>query len=167
MQEKKSISRRKFLKAVTLTGGAAAAGSLLAACAGQTATGEASSQPSAAGVDNPPPTAKGNSAVHVTLDISTPDHLALASVGGTLALTPNDLDPEGMLVVRASETTVRAFSRKCTHAGCTVGGYEGGIASCPCHGSQFDQSGKAVRGPAGSPLKEYKTALSGNLVTIS
>jgi cytochrome b6-f complex iron-sulfur subunit len=160
MKEKKSISRRKFLKAVTLTGGAAAAGSLLAACAGQTAS-------PASSTEGPQPPAGSGGAIQAALDISTPDHQALASVGGTLALPASDLDSQGILVVRESETVFRAFSRKCTHAGCMVGGFENGISTCPCHGSQYDQSGQVVKGPAPKPLKQYRAALSGNILTIS
>jgi Rieske Fe-S protein len=154
------VSRRKFLKAVAASGGLAAAGSLLAACAGQTTGGGSTSG------NAEPASGSGASTVQVTIDISTSDHQALGSVGGTLALGPNDLDPQGMLLIRTGETTVRAFSRECTHAGCSVDGYQGGVAVCPCHGSQFDTDGKPVRGPAGSPLKEYHAEIAGSMVTI-
>lgn len=39
----------------------------------------------------------------------------------------------------------------CTHLGCVPNRSEKGW-SCPCHGSQFDNSGRVIRGPAPSNL---------------
>jgi Rieske Fe-S protein len=159
MKEKKSISRRKFLKAVTLTGGAAAAGSLLAACAGQPATIQGEKATLTGGEV---PVSGG-----LTLDLSKPENQALVNVGGTVALDANALDPAGIFVVRTGDSTVKAFSRKCTHAGCTVGAYKGDTATCPCHGSQYDQTGTPTHGPAGAPLAKYNAVLAGSIVTIT
>lgn len=43
----------------------------------------------------------------------------------------------------------------CTHLGCTpnIGGDVQGGWLCPCHGSQFDSSGRVRRGPAGKNLE--------------
>lgn len=41
----------------------------------------------------------------------------------------------------------------CTHLGCVpLKGGEGGGWRCPCHGSQFDGSGRVTHGPAGTNL---------------
>lgn len=103
----------------------------------------------------------------VTIDISLPENQALASVGGTIALGANHVDSQGILVYRSGSSTVKAFSRQCTHQGCTVDPFAGGISNCPCHGSQFNLSGTPVVGPAQSPLDQYTATLSGNLITIT
>jgi cytochrome b6-f complex iron-sulfur subunit len=144
------INRREFLKALAVSGGAAVCGSLLAAC------GSAASAPSG-----------GGGSASVTVDLTKPENQSLASVGGALALDANALDSKGLLLYRSSETAVLAFSRKCTHMGCTVGEFQNGISACPCHGSQFDTAGKVVKGPASNPLTSYKAVLSGTTVTIT
>jgi cytochrome b6-f complex iron-sulfur subunit len=52
-----------------------------------------------------------------------------------------------------------AVSSTCTHLGCTVRQAGPGF-ECPCHGSQFDENGRVVRGPATSPLAWYGLSLS-------
>ncbi|HEY3381024.1 MAG TPA: Rieske 2Fe-2S domain-containing protein [Vicinamibacterales bacterium] len=50
-------------------------------------------------------------------------------------------------------------SSVCTHLGCNV--KRGGPGfQCPCHGSQFDDSGRVARGPAPTPLAWYALSLS-------
>jgi cytochrome b6-f complex iron-sulfur subunit len=144
------INRREFLKTLAASGGAAACGSFLGGC-GSAATA------SRGGDDSP----------GITVDLTRPENQSLAAVGGTLTLEANALDPKGMLLYRADENTILAFSRNCTHAGCTLGGFQDGISSCPCHASQFDTGGEVVKGPAAKPLKAYPAALSGSTVTIT
>ncbi len=143
------MDRRVFLKALAASGGAAALGAFLAACAPSVNAGGGSSSGSG-----------------ITLDLTKPENQSLAAVGGTLALDADNLDQKGLLLYRLNETTVLAFSRKCTHMGCAVGGFINGISTCPCHGSQYDTSGKVVKGPAPNPLKSYTATLSGTTVTI-
>jgi cytochrome b6-f complex iron-sulfur subunit len=52
-----------------------------------------------------------------------------------------------------------AISSICTHLGCNVKHAASGFA-CPCHGSQFDENGRVVHGPAPEPLAWYSIALS-------
>jgi Rieske Fe-S protein len=147
--EIEKINRREFLKMLAATGSVAVGGTLLAGC-GTSAPGAV----------------PGSSAAAVTLDLALPENQSLAVVGGSLTLGANDLDPKGILLYRSSESSVLAFSRKCTHMGCTVGEFQSGVASCPCHGSQFDTSGKPVKGPAQNPLPAYAATLSGSTLTI-
>ena len=50
-----------------------------------------------------------------------------------------------------------AFSKICTHAGCTVNFSPGqDIFACPCHGSVFDaKTGAVLQGPAVTPLPKF------------
>ena len=108
-----------------------------------------------------------NSDETITVDLSLSENSALVMVGGTLALTANELDGSGILLYRKSDTSVLAFSRICTHNGCTIGSFQNGTSACPCHGSQFNTSGSVVNGPAVNPLTQYSATITGNIVTIT
>jgi Rieske Fe-S protein len=56
------------------------------------------------------------------------------------------LAPHAMYVV---------FSNRCTHVGCPAQASAIGFA-CPCHGSQFDQRGARIAGPAIRPLDRFQ-----------
>ena len=113
------------------------------------------------------PTEPNNRDETITVDLSSSENSALATVGGTLALGENVLDSKGILLYRQSDTNVLAFSRNCTHNGCTIGSFQNGTSACPCHGSQFDTSGSVVNGPAVNPLSQYSATITGNIVTIT
>jgi cytochrome b6-f complex iron-sulfur subunit len=70
----------------------------------------------------------------------------LAYVHTTGGTSTDWLSPEAMFVV---------WSNHCTHVGCPV--QTSGVGfSCPCHGSQFDQRGDRVAGPAVRPLDRFQ-----------
>lgn len=64
---------------------------------------------------------------------------------------------------------IAAVSTVCPHLGCLVAREEGGSFTCPCHGSRFDPSGKAVSGPAPRGLVWVEVSLSpdGRLIVDS
>ena len=108
-----------------------------------------------------------NGETSITVDLSLSENSALLTVGGTLALSDNELDNSGMLLYRKSESIVKVYSRNCTHAGCPIEGFSSaGISSCLCHGSKFDTNGNVTNGPATNPLKQYSATIAGNMVTI-
>jgi len=74
---------------------------------------------------------------------------------------------EGLVLTRAADDTVKAFSSKCTHLGCTVNRVNSGKIFCPCHGSVFNATtGAVVQGPAGSPLPSVPvTVKNGGIYT--
>ena len=114
------------------------------------------------------PTAPNNNSDEtITVDLSLSENSALAMVSGTLALGANVLDSKGILLYRQSDTNVLAFSRNCTHNGCTIGSFQNGKSACPCHDSQFDTSGNVLNGPAVNPLTQYTATITGNIVTIT
>jgi cytochrome b6-f complex iron-sulfur subunit len=114
-----------------------------------------------------PTSPTGNNNATVTVDITQAGNTVLQTVGGTVAINGNDLDNSGMLIIRKSESEIIAFSRTCTHQGCTINKFVNGVSWCPCHGSKFDTSGKAIQGPASSSLKKYTASISGNIITIT
>jgi len=154
---KKSKTRREFLKDITLGFGTIAVGtyslSYLTACEAED--------------DGPVAPGKGDTTAKITVDITKPENKNLATIGGTIAITGDKLDPSGILIIRTGEKTVTALSRKCTHKGCTVPNFSNGVSTCPCHGAKFDKSGNVLGGPAPSPLKKYNATISGNIITIT
>src|ERR1035437_5530571 len=103
--------------------------------------------------------------VNFTLDLTNSGNSSLNTVGGYVY-------SNNAIVVRTSSTlssaSFVAFSEACTHAGCTVS-YSGSSSHfvCPCHGGTFDMSGNVVSGPPPSALPQYKTTLSGNILTVA
>jgi len=62
-----------------------------------------------------------------------------------------------------------AIDSKCTHIGGPLceSRAEGGVATCPWHGSQFNISdGAVVHGPAGKPVKTYPVRVKGDDVEV-
>lgn len=54
-----------------------------------------------------------------------------------------------------SGQSVKAYSTRCTHAGCKINKEIKGQIVCPCHGSRYDSAtGDVIKGPAQLPLKE-------------
>jgi cytochrome b6-f complex iron-sulfur subunit len=87
----------------------------------------------------------------------------LESQGGMAIVT----SPAGIfLVTRTSATAFLAVTAQCTHQACVVSNGTGTSYVCPCHGSEFDTSGRVIVGPASVPLQQYQTQFSNNVLTI-
>lgn len=72
---------------------------------------------------------------------------------------------QGVLIVRTGPNLV-ALSSICTHMGCKVKPQDDGSFRCPCHGSQYDPTGKVTHGPAIHDLPRLPTTVdaSGHLI---
>ncbi len=99
------------------------------------------------------------------IDLTQSANSALTMVGGALLI---DIGSDTVMVIRATDTTAVALSAVCTHAGCTTN-FEAAskLIVCPCHGSEFSETGAVVKGPARSPLKVYNASLANNVITVS
>src|SRR5690606_28215085 len=65
-----------------------------------------------------------------------------------------------VVVNRAEDGTLTAYSTICTHARCPANKLDGDRLICPCHGSEFDvATGKATREPAVAPLDRLAVAV--------
>jgi cytochrome b6-f complex iron-sulfur subunit len=98
--------------------------------------------------------------VDFTLDLTNPSYSALTRNGGYVY-------NGGVIVARTVSGTYIAVSQACTHQGATVT-YESSNNTfyCSAHGSVFSTSGAVNRGPAGSPLATYHTALNGTMLRV-
>ena len=68
------------------------------------------------------------------------------------------VDHEVVFLVRGQDNKVRAISSICTHLGCHVHwDPQNKLFQCPCHGGQYDITGKVIGGPPPRPLATYST----------
>ncbi len=70
-------------------------------------------------------------------------------------------------LVRSPEGEVRAFSTVCPHLGCGID-WDGDEKKfvCPCHGSDFDTSGRVLAGPSPRAMDELDAVIAGNDVKV-
>ncbi|OGG00586.1 MAG: hypothetical protein A3F83_01745 [Candidatus Glassbacteria bacterium RIFCSPLOWO2_12_FULL_58_11] len=152
-----SPSRRQFLagsiEKVTVLASSAAILSMITGCGG------GGGSPSVTGPSGP-----------AQLDLSSPQLAGLANVGGVVTLSPSafaGLPRNGIFIIRATSTSYVVLDRTCTHQACQVGAFQSnGIATCPCHGSQYNTSGSVARGPAPRALTKYTATIADNILTI-
>ena len=91
----------------------------------------------------------------------------LKEVGGSIATQANSFDSSGILLFRQSESTILAFSRRCTHAGVAIDAFKDGSARCASHGSEFNLSGEPTKGPASSKLEQYNVEIINDIIKVS
>ena len=110
----------------------------------------------------------------ITIDI-TKIYQSLQTVGSGIVLSgSNTFASLGLIVIRASNSSVRALSRNCTHAGFSVN-FDGANNNLPCsqqggsHGSIFNLDGSVQKGPATTALTSYNASINseGTLITIT
>lgn len=101
-----------------------------------------------------------------------------ATGGGSALATLADV-PEGggalvdgpsgkVLLVRPDAATIKAYDPACPHQGAEVTAPEGGVITCPRHGSTFDPaSGARKSGPAQSGLAEIPVKVEGDQVLLA
>lgn len=66
------------------------------------------------------------------------------------------------VLFKRSDGTLAAYSLLCTHVCCEVTLVSSSnILYCPCHGSEFDLSGRVLRGPASSALPSISLTVDG------
>jgi cytochrome b6-f complex iron-sulfur subunit len=69
-------------------------------------------------------------------------------------LVKHDALPFPICIYKIDENEYRALYMECTHQGCELKAYTTQLV-CPCHGSEFDNQGKVLEGPADEPLKQF------------
>lgn len=67
---------------------------------------------------------------------------------------------DAVIVIRVSDTDIKALSATCTHLDCIVGYQKDRTRIyCNCHGGVYDLNGRNVSGPPPRPLTAYKVNL--------
>lgn len=97
------------------------------------------------------------------VDITATGFTALQNVNGSVIVRVPGTSTTfpSIIITRTSTTQFFAVTSQCTHAGCTVGIFNGVSLNCPCHGSRFSPQGAVVLGPAAAPLQGYATTFDG------
>ena len=150
------LNRRSFLS----ISGATVLSCLIAQACGDGTTGPGG------GVVEPPP-AGSTSFINGIVTLRLALIPALTATNGHQVLGLTDGNRRADLVILHVGTTFRAFTSICTHEGCTVTGYTNQRMVCPCHGSEFNQNGRPVAGPAPSPLREFAVTLNTTAQTLT
>jgi len=82
-------------------------------------------------------------------DVVVSEFLAEHSSGDRTLTQGFKGDPTYVVVTDSNEIADYGLNAVCTHLGCVVPWNAGqNKYICPCHGSQYDSTGKVVRGPA-------------------
>jgi len=148
-----ALTRRGFISMTTAT----LIGATLAACAGGGDPG-GTAGPTGPGPGGTTPPPSGVTFVNNVLSVPLSGAPNLAASNGfeVFASSIGGSTPS-IIIINLGGNLFKGFSSICTHQNCTVNGFTGTRMLCPCHGSEFDTSGRNVVGPAPSPLKEYAT----------
>ena len=110
----------------------------------------------------------------ITIDITKIYQTLQTVVSGIVLSGSNTFTSLGLIIIRASNSTVRALSRNCTHAGFSVN-FDSVNNNLPCsaqggsHGSIFNLNGTVQRGPASRSLTSYNASINseGTIITIN
>jgi nitrite reductase/ring-hydroxylating ferredoxin subunit len=96
--------------------------------------------------------------------------LDAADVAGRLGLVARVAEtPLGPVAVYQLDGRLLAVEDRCPHAGATLseGAVEGGVVTCPGHGSQFEvATGERVRGPADLGVRTFDVVVDGGRVHL-
>jgi cytochrome b6-f complex iron-sulfur subunit len=144
------MERKEFLSLIGLGSASALAAVCMGSCSKSTESTTTPGQP----------TTPTN--VNITLDLTLPANAALANPGGYIYTG-------AIIVAKTIAGNFIAVSKVCTHQGATIQ-YEGTNKRfyCPNHGATFSDTGAFIAGPDSlAGLKQYKTTLSGNTLTIT
>ncbi|GAB3918152.1 ubiquinol-cytochrome c reductase iron-sulfur subunit [Larkinella terrae] len=145
-----TLDRRTFFSLVGTSIGAIVLSNCLSSC----------SAPAEAVSPGPSTGGTTGGSTGLTLNLNDAANAKLKQNGGFLY-------KNGMIIARTKDGSFIAVSQVCTHAGVTVEfDAAGNRIHCPGHGSNFKNDGSIINGPAGSPLKAFKTTFDSTSNTL-
>ncbi|MEW5858995.1 MAG: cytochrome b6-f complex iron-sulfur subunit [Cyanobacteriota bacterium] len=101
-------------------------------------------------------------------DVIVSDFLANHNPGDRTLVQGFRGDPTYIVVTEEKTIDNYGLNAVCTHLGCVVPWNSGeNKFMCPCHGSQYDSTGKVVRGPAPLSLALVHAAVADDKVTLT
>jgi cytochrome b6-f complex iron-sulfur subunit len=147
------MERKDFIEQVGLS----AASILIFGCMQSCSKSDSPAPPQPSGSNNN--TVKN---IDFTINITISPYTNLNTAGGFYIDRTNSI-----IIARTLTNEFLAVSSICTHQQVTLD-FEASNNRfyCSGHGSTFSTTGAVINGPAAAPLKQYKTALSGNLLRV-
>jgi len=101
-------------------------------------------------------------------DIKASEFLAQHSVGDRVLAQGFKGDPTYLIVDGENAIRDYGLNAVCTHLGCVVPwNASADKFICPCHGSQYNNEGKVVRGPAPLSLALAHTSVENDAVVLT
>ncbi|MBD1841077.1 cytochrome b6-f complex iron-sulfur subunit [Coleofasciculus sp. FACHB-64] len=101
-------------------------------------------------------------------DVIVSDFLANHNPGDRTLVQGFRGDPTYIVVTEEKTIDNYGLNAVCTHLGCVVPWNSGeNKFMCPCHGSQYDSTGKVVRGPAPLSLALVHATVAEDKVTLT
>jgi len=73
---------------------------------------------------------------------------------------------DDFIIIKNAEK-ILVLSSKCPHSGCRINKIENDIIICPCHGSQFNNKGELLKGPAYKNLQKLPFTRKNNKLIIN
>jgi Rieske Fe-S protein len=156
MANPQEVSRRDFIRFITLTLGATIGAVIALPAIGYIVTPAVQTQEGEAWIpagplENYPP------------GVPTLFNFTRTRVNGWEKTT----NSYGVFVLRQEGDQVLALSNICTHLSCRVN-WKADLTryTCPCHDAQFDIDGQVVYGPPPRPMDEYETKIEEGILYI-
>lgn len=163
-------SRRRFLKQLVLLSGLAAINGMLVSGCGENNTGLQTgplTQPEI------PPNSRSTAKAPVKTNPLEELPPGFEQVAPVSSFKPGE-NPQGFAIrgrnvlVYNSGSNLYVFDEFCTHQGCQVEYSETAHKFiCPCHGSEFDKTGRVIKGPALLPLNRVEYKIIDNIIVVN
>ena len=117
------------------------------------------------------------SIVSLTDSCTTLKYVDAVEDAGQLKVLKSDFSKENFVIVKSgrlpapvylsptAENTYAALLMLCTHKACELRP-AGNFLSCPCHGSEFSNTGKVLKSPAEKELAQYPVTTDESAIYI-